>query len=238
MRLYRALTVYDFDSKLNMYVLSSNSRAFEKDKNINNILSNKINLPNEIYSHIMNTHRQSHARAARIIYSFTDDYNIACSFLNKYPNEYKAIGYIDINENLPQIKEDGIYFIFPAHSLSAWVNLAAYFNTEEIQNVTNGYRTRLAYTLIPSQKSMLSWAKNKREYAVICKNLILTLCTKESEIKSIENKQKIFVVNRKSNDNKMFINKEYIKKVLKRDIGELGIQEIRKEYVLTLIDAS
>lgn len=238
MRLYRALTVYDFDSKLNMYVLSSNNRAFSRDKDNNSILTKKINLPNEIYSHIMNTHRQSRARAARIIYSFTDDYNIACSFLKKYPNEYKAIGYIDINENLPQIRENEIYFIFPAHSLSAWVNLAAYFNTEEIQNITNGYRTRLAYTLIPSQKSMLSWAKNKREYAVICKNLIPTLCTNESEIKSIENKQENFAFNRKSNDNKMLINKENIKKALKRDIEELGIREIRKEYVLTLIDAS
>lgn len=237
MRLYRTLTDYDFDLRSNKYVLDSNSRAFEKDNDSNNILSDKINLPNEIYSHIMNTHKQPCARKKRIIYSFTDDYNIACTILNKYPNEYKAIGYIDINENWSKIKENGIYFIFPAHSGPSWVKLAAIFNMEEIQNVTNGYKTRFAYILIPSQNSMLSWARNKREYAVICKNLKLNLCTKEDENKTTRNKQENFKISDELND-KFLKNKKHITEVLKKDIAKLKIQEARKLSVLKFIEDS
>lgn len=224
MRLYRALTNFDFDSKLGAYVLNSNSRAFEK----NNILSDKINLPNEIYSHIMNTHKQLCALKNRIIYSFTDDYDIAKSILNKH-SDYEALGYIDID--FTKIESNGIYFIFPAYDISSWIKLATMFNTEEIQNVVNDYKTRFAYTLIPSQKSMLSWAKNKKEYVVICKNLELKLCEDEGK-EVIENKQWTY------NWGKNFNDKNDIKKFaekMEEDLYKLSINPRRKAYVLSAL---
>lgn len=224
MRLYRALTIYEYDSIYDKYILDSNNRAFTHD-----IPAHNLNLLNEVYSHIMPTYKLPQVQKKRVIFSFTDDIKVACSFVTKNPKVYTAIGYIDIDvpKNPLKIESSNIYCIIPVYRVSDWIELAAFYDTVEIQNINYNRRTRLSHTLIPSRWGALSLACSAREYAIICSKLEPKLLLFEKDIrKEQENKQGVYDFDLGSNNKKNVIN------AVKKDIELLEISQKRKEYVI------
>ena len=167
MRLYRAMGINETE-------LNSNQRAF-----INGKLNVDINLINEMYSHIVRSSNDSYAQERKIIFSFTYDINKAIEILNKYPNFYSRIGYIDIyflgiNDNGP------VKWVWPVYRIEDWVKAEYYLKKVDdldltYQNINFEKESnikKLVNTLIPSQNGVCSYAKKANEYHIICQGLL------------------------------------------------------------------
>jgi len=235
MRLYRAM-LKDED------ILSSHVRAFSSDKKkIDN-----ISFSDEIYSHIMPTYKLDGAKSRKVIYSFTDDIDVACMFLKKYSKFYDRIGYIDIDTNEKSsalINGENIFLVKPIFRMWDWIDLVAYNLTQN-----NLCKTKLTLTntnykscsvpfinaLVPSRWGALSLAYTSREYAVICQNLSLNILSKveiknECRHKKIE-EHNLFLCN--IDDEKIINNFKKALIVLKSDIENIQITSNRKKYVI------
>lgn len=241
MRLYRALPKDE-------EILNSHNRAFTDDKK----KLGSISILDEIYSHILVTHKLNEARERRVIYSFTDDIGVASMFLKKYPQIYDRIGYIDIDlsdgSSALIDNNENIFLIKPVYRYSDWVDLAIYnlIKNEscEITSITvnNTNYTRnsvdLINTLVPSQRGAWSLAHPAREFAIICQNLTLTIFDQEEIEKDKLNEPK---------DYDLFLNNIslpetgiYLQKVidyLKKDAQNLNIVAKRKENILKQLSA-
>lgn len=221
MRLYRALTVQEYDVHSKKFELNSDSRAFD-----NNSLSNDINLLDEVYSHIMPTHKLPSAQSRRIIFSFTDNIKVAYRFLTRFPEHYKTIGYIDfdIPENPINIQSPEISCIIPIFRTSDWISLAAHYNTTNVHNVNydRDYPTKLSSTLIPSRWGALSLAGAAREYAVICNRLVPELL--HSKVKCGDQDPFTLDLGRS--------NRARIIDTVKKEIAAYNIQPARKSYII------
>ncbi|ENK0556055.1 hypothetical protein AB2T19_000807 [Clostridium botulinum] len=235
MRLYRAMS-------MNEKILNSHKRVFSKGKNA---ISN-ICVLNEIYSQIIPTHNLNKASQNRIIFSFTDDIDVACRFIEKYPTTYNKIGYIDVEisdeTSALLINNENILFIKPIFRLLDWIDLATY-NVSENKNyctsitVNNVNYARkefpLINTLVPSRWGALSLARTAREYVVICQNLFPTILSKkdinyERKNKHLEN------FNLFLSDNDSTTKKEVIKS-LKNDLENVDISQVRKDYLFKML---
>lgn len=160
-------------------------RALRKDEAVltstalieNHSLKKGINLLNEIYSHIVPTHKLRECETYRTVFSFTDDICIAKKLLKNHPDTYICIGYIDvqITDSFTTNKNE-ILFVIPAFRLSDWVELMAYSRAETILNL-NYTRSSidLINAVIPSHWSVLSLANTNREYILVCDHLSPTI---------------------------------------------------------------
>ena len=79
-RLYRAISKRE---KQGIFSLDSEDKFDVQDGKL---------IADEIYSHTLSTYRLRKG----IFYSFTDDIEIACRYLNKDSEKYFAIGYVDV----------------------------------------------------------------------------------------------------------------------------------------------
>lgn len=160
MKLYRAMRIGET-------VLISNERAFE-----NEVLKHDISFINEVYSHIVPTYRQTDSQAKRIIYSFTDDIQVAYELCKKHKSSYDRIATLDIEiTDSALVNQKGIVFIHPVFELKHWVDLMAYEDHNEklvISNVNYDRKVPLLNTLTYSRWGALSLARAAREYALIC----------------------------------------------------------------------
>lgn len=163
LRLYRAIT--DRESKGIFSFLNGNPIS-ELDENL------KSTIPDEIYSHELSTFclRQG------IFYSFTDNYAIAKKFIEKHPEKYIGIGFIDV-----QIAPEGlllpneVIYLKRMCEISDWLDIAALTNGT-FRNLNYECKPRSIITaLVSGQKSVFSWASNSREYMAICNGLKLTM---------------------------------------------------------------
>lgn len=176
LRLYRAMKVYQSDELV----------SIEQDGS--EPMISFLNMIDKIYSHIIPSLKSYNNS---IIYSFTDDFSIAKSFLGErgYTN-YNRIGYIDISvkKNMsPSAISTSLLFLQPLWRMEDWIDLAI---AREYEHIKSSGKGRLGHssvelcnlnykrdnlniinTLLPSRNGALSLASPAREYAVICKNL-------------------------------------------------------------------
>ncbi len=234
MRLYRAMP-------MNEKVLNSHKRVLSNGQNF---ISN-ICVLDEIYSQIIPSHNLNKAIHKRILFSFTDDIDVACRLIEKYPTSYSKIGYIDVEisdeTSALLINNENILFIKPIFRLSDWIDLAIYNVSQNINycssiTVNNVNYTRkeipLINTLVPSRWGALSLAYAAREYMVICRNLSPTILLK----KDIDYERK----NKNLKDYNMFLSdndsttKKEIIVSLKNDLRDITISQVRRDYLLRL----
>ena len=235
MRLYRAMP-------MNEKILNSHKRVFSKGQNV---ISN-ICVLNEIYSQIIPTHKLNKASRNRIIFSFTDDIDVACRFIEKYPMTYNKIGYIDLEisdeTSALLINNENVLFIKPIFRLSDWIDLAIY-NVSENKNyctpitINNVNYARkefpLINTLVPSRWGALSLARAAREYVVICQNLVPSILSKKDIDYERKNKHlKDYNLFLSDNDS---IRKKEVVKSLKNDLENINISKVRKDYLFKLL---
>ncbi|NLB56450.1 MAG: hypothetical protein GX811_11955 [Lentisphaerae bacterium] len=172
MRLYRAIPA-------NETTLNSHQKAFSKG---DNVLGN-ISILDEIYSHIMPTHNLDVTHQNRIIFSFTDDIDVACRLIEKHPAVYSKIGYIDteVPEDAFALlsRNSNILLVKPVFRRSDWVDLALYsasangYTQFDVSNVNYASKgVPLINTLVPSRWGALSLARTEREYVVICRAFV------------------------------------------------------------------
>ena len=215
MRLYRALLKEE-------KILDSDKRAFVDD----------INILNEAYSHIVKTYNLDYPKSRKIIYSFTDDINIALSIIEKNSDYYDRVCYIDVND-VGFLDDENIKFVYPLYEYEHWINLATY-SSDDINNIEIqclNYKSqpkKLIGTLVPSENGALSWARGAREYAVICKNLIPKVLTAE-ELEQEKNKINSLLKARMLSSDYEKRNK-VIEKLL-NDTDKLNIQSGRKKVL-------
>lgn len=227
-------------------ITSSNNRAISVDGKINSSLS----IIDEIYSHIIPSHKLPKARKRQVVYSFTDDITVACNFLKKHPKIYEKIGYIDVDiadDYSAQINTNKtILLVKPVFRVLDWIDMATYDliqnkikkdETDTIKVNNMNYTVapiRLANTLIPSRWGVLSLASSSREYAVICQNLTLTILSKE-EIENEPYPNEFKNYDLALCDASLSETKEYYKAVinyLNNDVNKLRITESRKAYIV------
>lgn len=163
LRLYRAIT----DRESNGIFSFLNGNPISKlDENL------KSTIPDEIYSHELSTFRLRQG----IFYSFTDSYAIAKRFVEKHPEKYIGIGFVDVKitpEGL--LLPDEVIYLKRMCEISDWLDIAALTNGS-FQNLNYECKPRSIITaLVPGQKSVFSWASNSREYMAICNGLKLIM---------------------------------------------------------------
>jgi len=214
--------MYLFRAMLNDQItLSSHDRYYKT----------KIDCLNEIYSHVVKTYP---LMDEKIIYSFTDDINIAKRILNKHSDFYSSIGVIniDVDDKNNIIFGNGINAIYPIFEPKHWVELAALrkINNTSITNLNydTSPKTTLAATLIPSRWGVLSLAKKNREYAVVCDKLRPEILTESDFIKEeyIDNETKNITIC----SDKSLINS--ISETLITEIESFNIEKARKNYMI------
>lgn len=127
----------------------------------------------EIYSHTLSTYNLRKG----ILYSFTDDLNVAYMYINKNPEKYFAVGYVDIDViNKGFCLPEGMLYLQRTCEFGDWLNLAELKEETLFKNLNyKTYPILIINTLIPGQKSVYSWAKSSREYVAVCAGLVLQL---------------------------------------------------------------
>lgn len=160
-------------------------RALRKDETVlissslieNHSLKKDTNLLNEAYSHIVPSYKLRECESYRTIFSFTDDICIAKKLLEKHPDTYKSIGYVDVQiTDAFTTDRDEVLFVMPAFRLSDWVELMAYSRAETILNLNYSRSSiDLINAVIPSHWSVLSLANTNREYILVCDHLTPTI---------------------------------------------------------------
>lgn len=223
MRLYRALYKDE-------HTLTSNERAFDKDGNI----TDDINVLEEIYGHVVKSHSRPYPKSRKIIFSFTDDIKDAYSFIEKYPESYDAIGYIDINE-FGFVDQNGIKFVYPIYRLGDWVELLAKYtrNEETLEYIHVNYqpptlfKKGLASSLLPSHNGVLSYAKTANEYAVIGANIKPIIIPLE-EVEKIANANKVIESTPSIYLSNNTERKNIIIESIRRNVATLPLEETRR----------
>ena len=167
MRLYRAMAIGE-------EILTSNVRAFKDDE-----ITDKLNLINEMYSHIIKSSNNSYAHDRKIIFSFTDDINKAINILNKYSEYYDRIGYIDV-DFLGFGTDDKIKWVWPVYRIEDWVKALYYLDYNFLTYQTLNFRDvsmpkNIVNTLILSRSGVCSYASVFNEYHIICRDLKPTI---------------------------------------------------------------
>lgn len=233
MKLFRALPWKES-------ILNSNDKVFS-----NNIISNNINLMNEIYSHIMPSYKLSQASKRKTIYSFTDDIDVAYRLVTNYPEIYNKIGYIELDitgESSALIENSKkILLVKPIFRFSDWIDLASYnvIITEDINTIITVNNTNykreplpLINTLIPSRWGALSLASTAREYAVICKDLVPSILSEEQIDNEINNKE---IQNYDLLLSNNIFKKRYIINSMEKSFKQINISQSRSEYLQKML---
>lgn len=221
MRLYRAMIKGET-------ILNSDKRAFEED----------INYLDEVYSHIVKSYCLTAAKDRKIIFSFTDDIKIAEIILEKNPEYYDRIGYIDI-DRLGVINDETILFAYPVFTYNNWVNLLGY-SVKKIDDLSVNcinYKAKpqkIIGSLVPSQKGVVSWAFGAREYAVICKNLEPTILSEEEILRQETDFQKTIECEELID----YYTKSLVVNNLLKETDSLNIQPVRKKALKRELNAT
>lgn len=199
---------------------------FSLDSNDKFDFQNGELIANEIYSHTISTYRLRKG----IFYSFTDEIEIAYHYLNKYPEKYFAIGYVDVDvtKGVFSLPEKMIH-LFRICEFCDWLRLAELKDDGYYKNLNyKTYPIPIINTLIPAQKSAWSWAKTSREYVAVCNGLKLQIVDKNYDepewCKPFKGKMESLQKTRK------------LYELLKNEVQSLEIKDIRKKFVLEQLE--
>lgn len=230
MKLFRALPKDENE-------LNSDERAFQADSMNPNLI-----ILDEVYSHIIPSHKLSQASARRVIYSFTDDIDVADMLVKKYPQTYSKIGCINVNlteeSSAFAAKDENIFCVKPVFRLADWIDMAAYKinKSEEYSGILTVDNTNYAQApipliniLVPSRWGALSLARSYREYAVICRDIVPAIFTEE-EIEAEKSEKKVIDYDLLLLDD--VDTKRKVIESLISDLKTLDISEAHKEYLL------
>lgn len=195
-----------------------------------------VELLDEAYTHICKSHLLN---KEPIFTSFTDDYLVAKKFTEKFPDVYKAIGYVDITcnatNNAFNIDHDRVLFMKSIYTPDDWVDLASYkykdaqyLQEVSVRNVVYNRVVPLINTLIPSHWGVLSLARTAREYILITNELELKIIDEKQNIKTNVTKVEFECCNSKKIKNT-------ITNILLRDLYSLEVK--RKKYIESELNA-
>lgn len=203
-------------------------RAMSDREIKHNITSSYVPKPDmiahEIYSHVLSTYR------LRIgpLYSLSDSLEQAVNMLQKHPDRYKAIGYIDLPvENGAFKLSENIIYLHRVSEIEDWLDIISNAGIFFFTNLNyNRPPVSILSVLTPSQKSVFSWSATAREYVVVAKNLKLHIIQDldlYNDNAPIKSSSKVWIKNTCTVQTAAYI---------RDNIGALMLSPKRKSYIM------